>query len=39
MVGFESGVLDGYFLRAELDAADRAALEEEAPIIEGSLIA
>lgn len=32
VVGFDSGVLDGNFLRVELDAADRAALEEAAPI-------
>lgn len=33
VVGFDSGVLEGYFLRAEEDAADRAALDEEAPIV------
>lgn len=32
VVGFESGVLEGYFRRVEEEAADRAALEEEAPI-------
>lgn len=33
VVGFDSGVLEGYFLRAEEDAADRAAFDEEAPIL------
>lgn len=33
VVGFESGVLEGYFRRAEEDAADRAALDDEAPIV------
>ena len=35
VVGFESGVLEGYFRRVEEEAADRAALEEEAPIGRG----
>ena len=34
VVGFDSGVLEGYFLRAEEDVADRAALDEEAPIVD-----
>lgn len=35
VVGFDSGVLEGYFRRVEEEAADRAALEEEAPIGRG----